>query len=140
MAYKGEEEEDRSYSDDSYHSYSRSASSRSSYSVYSTDEEEEEEGREGVSERFFVTKESQENISEPSRKYSYAGMRDLTDLGKVQEQDIVAADGSVRGVKNRVRAGLANFENKEALEKVHRLQKKGGGADFAGNLMICMPI
>lgn len=68
--------------------------------------------------RYYVTKESQENLSEASRKESYTGLRDLSDLEKVQEKDIVASDGSVRGVQNRVRAGLANFENREALQKV----------------------
>lgn len=105
MAYKVDEEDDN-YSDDSY--YSRS----SSYS--STGDEGERE----ITERYYVTRESQENLSEPARKYSYAGMRDLSQLDKIQEQDIVASDGSLRGIKNRVRAGMANFENREALEKV----------------------
>lgn len=68
--------------------------------------------------RYYVTKESQENVSEASRKESYTGMRDLSDLEKIREKDIVASDGSIRGVENRVRAGLANFENREALKQV----------------------
>lgn len=115
MAYKAEEPEDRYYSDDS--TYSRS----SSYTDSSTGGEEDE------SERYYVTRESQENLSEPARKYSYAGMRDLSQLDKIQEKDIVASDGSIRGVKNRVRAGLANFENRDALEKVSSSHLGKGG-------------
>jgi len=103
-----------------------SSSSRSSYDDrYSTEEDYSDSSSESSiddlkesSSRFYVTKESQEGVSEASRKPSYAGTRDLSDLGKIQEQDIVAPDGTVLGVKNRVRAGLAHFENKEALEKV----------------------
>ena len=104
-----------------------SNSSRSSYDDrYSTEEDYSDSCSSESSidelkesgERFYVTKESQEAVSDTSRKYSYAGTRDLSDLGKIQEQDIVAPDGTVLGVKNRVRAGLAHFENKEALEKV----------------------
>ena len=117
MAYGGEDIDDRYYSDDSSYSRSRSYSSSDSYSLSARSESEEDEQK-GRGEHFYVTRESQENVSDPSRKYSYAGMRDLTALDKIEEKDIVGADGSVRGVKNRVRAGLANYENKEALEKV----------------------
>ena len=100
----GGEDEDYYYSDEYSNSFD---------STYSRSESESEEAV-----KYYITKESQENITEASRKYSYTGLRDLTDLDKVQEKDIVDADGTVRGVENRVRAGLANFENKEALEKV----------------------
>ena len=103
-----EEDDSYSYSDESEVS-----------SVYSSSPEEAEGAR------YYVTKESRENVTEASRKESYAGMRDLTDLEKIQEEDIVGADGSIRGVKNRVRAGMANFQNREALEKVCR--KRGWG-------------
>ena len=74
----------------------------------------------GVRQRFYVTRESQKA---DSKKYgvenlSYVGMRNLSDLDKIDEQDIVSARGTIRGKKNRVRAGLANFENPKALEKV----------------------
>lgn len=88
--------------------YSDRSSEDSQY--YEHDDQFEEE-------KFYVTRESQENLSEPTRKYSYAGMRDLSELDKIQEEDIVASDGSIRGIKNRVRAGLANFENPDALQK-----------------------
>ena len=70
--------------------------------------------------QFYVTRDSQ-NISSKkteSRKLSYVGMRNLTDLEKIDERDIVSTRGTIRGIKNRVRAGLANFENPNALEKV----------------------
>lgn len=69
---------------------------------------------------FFVTRDSQDiNKKKPeSRKLSYVGMRNLSDLEKIDEQDIVSSRGTIRGMKNRVRAGLANFENPKALEKV----------------------
>lgn len=70
--------------------------------------------------RFFVTRESQTALPKAadSDKLSYVGMRNLTDLDLIDEQDIVSARGTIRGKKNRVRAGLANFENPKALEKV----------------------
>ena len=70
---------------------------------------------------FYVTRESQ-NVraqASDSAKLSYVGMRNLTDLDHIDEQDIVSARGTIRGRKNRVRAGLANFENPKALEKVN---------------------
>ncbi len=68
--------------------------------------------------RYFVTRESQEASGKFSRKESYAGLRDLTDLEKIKELDIVGPDGTLRGIKNRVRAGLATYENQGALVKV----------------------
>ena len=69
---------------------------------------------------FYVTRESQNARAQKSdsAKLSYVGMRNLTDLGHIDEQAIVSARGTIRGKKNRVRAGLANFENPKALEKV----------------------
>lgn len=104
-------------------SYSYSDRSSTESSDYDSSPEELE------GERYFVTKESQQNLTEPTRKASYAGMRDLSDPDKIQEKDIVAPDGSVMGVQNRVRAGLANYENREALKQVRlRCSYKGGGA------------
>ena len=70
--------------------------------------------------RFYVTRESQNAAGKntESSKLNYVGMRNLADLGKIEEQDIVSARGTIRGKKNRVRAGLVNFENPKALEKV----------------------
>lgn len=69
--------------------------------------------------QFYVTRESQEVLpAEQQRKLSYVGMRNLTDLQRVEEKDIVGPDGAVMGVQNRVRAGVANFENLTALRKV----------------------
>lgn len=99
--------------DDDQYSYSDESSAELS-SDYDSSSPEELDGA-----RYYVTKESQEPDAESStRKESYAGMRDLTDTEKIEEKDIVASDGSIRGVKNRVRAGLANFENREALQLV----------------------
>ena len=114
----------------SYYSVDDSTSSSVTTDTYSPlSSEEEGEGEAArVEERYYVTKESQEEVSDATRKGSYVGMRDLTDLDKIQEQDIVATDGSVRGVKNRVRAGLANFENRKALEKV--IAKRGVGLAY----------
>ena len=69
---------------------------------------------------FYVTRDSQDaDKKKPdSQKLSYVGVRDLTDLDMIDEQDILSASGTIRGKKNRVRAGLANFENPKALEKV----------------------
>ena len=77
-----------------------------------------EEKKEAV---FFVTRESQENSTASSRKerkHSYVGMRDLTDLERIEEEDIMGPTGTIRGRKNRVRAGLATFQNPDALKKV----------------------
>ena len=69
--------------------------------------------------RFYVTRESQEVAPEiQERKLSYVGMRNLTDLERIEERNIVGPDGTVMGVQNRVRAGVANFNNLTALGKV----------------------
>ena len=39
----------------------------------------------------------------------FAGRRDVSDPNSIRERQIVSARGSVRGFKNRVRAGLATF-------------------------------
>lgn len=128
MAERGEEEERYYYSDES--SYTGSSYSDDSSIGELEDEVPVERRPPSAGERYFVTRESQENLTELTRKYSYAGLRDLSELDKIQEQDIVGSDGSIRGVRNRVRAGLANFEDKAALEKVCWLAAgKGGGAD-----------
>ena len=69
---------------------------------------------------FFVTRDSQnaDKKKSDSLKLSYVGMRNLADVDRIDEQDILSASGTIRGRKNRVRAGLANFENPKALEKV----------------------
>jgi len=67
--------------------------------------------------QFYVTRESQQSKSS-ARKNSYVGIRDLSDLEKIEEKDILSHRGTIRGIKNRVRAGLANFENPAALRKV----------------------
>ena len=67
---------------------------------------------------FYVTRESQENKAPTARKQSYIGLRNLTDLEKIKEEDIISHKGTIRGIKNRVRAGLANFENPAALFQV----------------------
>lgn len=67
-----------------------------------------------------MTRDSQNAGSKESdsQKLSYVGMRNLTDVDQIEERDIVSARGTIRGKRNRVRAGLANFENPKALEKV----------------------
>ena len=67
---------------------------------------------------FFVTRDSQKADKKKSDSLSYVGMRNLADVDRIDEQDILSASGTIRGKKNRVRAGLANFENPKALEKV----------------------
>lgn len=75
----------------------------------------------GQGEHFFVTRESQTSLNRAEA--SYAGLRDLTDLEKISELDIVGPRGTLRGIKNRVRAGLATFENRGTLVKVSELLK-----------------
>ena len=67
--------------------------------------------------KFFVTKESQE-LSGTLSSGDYAGTRDLSDLERLGEENITSEDGGVMGVKNRVRAGLATFENLDMLKRV----------------------
>lgn len=40
---------------------------------------------------------------------TYAGRRDVSDPSTLQEKQIVSSRGTVRGFKNRVRAGIATF-------------------------------
>ena len=73
---------------------------------------------------FYVTKDSQKNLQERSKKHSYAGLRDLREVGSIQEEDIVGKSGELLGIKNRVRAGLAHFENPDAILRVRPLLNK----------------
>lgn len=83
-------------------------------------------------ERFYVTRESQEVAPEVrERKLNYVGLRNLTDLERIEERDIVGPDGAVVGVKNRVRAGVANFENPTALTQV---LYRSNGANLGCNI------
>jgi hypothetical protein len=119
--------------DDRYSSYSdESFTDSSDYTSSSA-------GELGIP-KCYVTKQSQEP-EKTARKESYAGLRDLTDTCKIEEKDIVAADGSIRGVKNRVRAGLANFENREALQLVSISPTPGlAGVGGAGSTAPCVAL
>lgn len=67
---------------------------------------------------FYVTKDSQKDLQAATKRQNYAGLRDLRDVGSIQEEDIVGKSGDVMGMKNRVRAGLAHFENPDAIIRV----------------------
>lgn len=56
----------------------------------------------------------------------FAGRRDVSDPNSIREKQIVSARGSVRGFKNRVRAGLATFleENRENSRNFRHEEKK----------------
>ncbi|XP_078683847.1 glutaredoxin domain-containing cysteine-rich protein 1-like isoform X1 [Branchiostoma floridae x Branchiostoma belcheri] len=58
---------------------------------------------------YYVTQTSQEEGEgeDENRLLSYVGKRDYS--GGVEDTEIVSRNGTVRGVKNRVRAGLAHF-------------------------------
>jgi len=87
---------------------------------------------------FYVTRESQRSKAPSSRKESYVGIRDLTDLDKIKETDIISHRGTIRGIKNRVRAGLANFENPAALQNVSIVSTTiVGGAHVAALEWLC---
>lgn len=49
-------------------------------------------------------------LEDGSKALRYVGIRNITDTDKIDEEDIVSKDGTVIGVKNRVRAGLQHFE------------------------------
>lgn len=66
---------------------------------------------------FFVTKDAQELSGDLSSR-EYAGTRDLSDLERLREENITAKDGAVVGVRNRVRAGMATFDNLDMLKRV----------------------
>lgn len=67
---------------------------------------------------FFVTRESQIDHKSKDKKLSYVGMRDFSQVDKIEEEDILGPGGELRGIKNRVRAGLANFQDVDALTRV----------------------
>ena len=48
-------------------------------------------------------------LEDETKSLRYVGIRDISDTEKINEEDIVDKDGSVIGVKNRVRAGLQHF-------------------------------
>lgn len=90
-----------------------------------------------MKQHFYVTRESQRSKAPSSRKESYVGIRDLTDLDKIKETDIISHRGTIRGIKNRVRAGLANFENPAALRNVSIVSTIVGGAHVAALEWLC---
>ena len=53
-----------------------------------------------------------------TNKDSYRGIRDLKDISHIEEEDILSSDGTLVGIKNRVRAGMEMFQNTKALEWV----------------------
>lgn len=60
------------------------------------------------------------------RTDTYAGRRDVSDPSSVQEKQIVSSRGTVRGFKNRVRAGIATFlqqQTGETLRNYKQLEK-----------------
>lgn len=60
-------------------------------------------------------------IEDESKSLRYVGIRNISDTEKINEEDIVDKDGTVIGVKNRVRAGLHHFEGhvQEASSLLH---------------------
>jgi hypothetical protein len=54
------------------------------------------------------------------RANTYAGRRDVSDPSTLQEKQIVSSRGTVRGFKNRVRAGIATFLQHQADETLVR--------------------
>lgn len=50
------------------------------------------------------------------RSNTYAGRRDVSDPTTLQEKQIVSSRGTVRGFRNRVRAGIATFLHHQAGE------------------------
>ena len=49
------------------------------------------------------------SLEDETKSLRYVGIRDISDTEKIKEEDIVDKDGTVIGVKNRVRAGLEHF-------------------------------
>lgn len=49
------------------------------------------------------------SLEDETKSLRYVGIRNISDTEKIKEEDIVAKDGTVIGVKNRVRAGLQHF-------------------------------
>ncbi|KAJ8298004.1 hypothetical protein KUTeg_024535 [Tegillarca granosa] len=56
---------------------------------------------------------------------TFAGRRDVSDPSSVQEKEIVSRRGTVRGFKNRVRAGIATFLSHQDGEKNYREIERG---------------
>ena len=56
-------------------------------------------------------------------RLSYVGKRDLGSPGQIREKNIVSRTGTIRGVKNRVRAGIANYEgNRKQSESAKKVK------------------
>ena len=55
---------------------------------------------------YYVRKPS---LEDETKSLRYVGIRDISDTEKINEEDIVGEDGTIIGVKNRVRAGLQHF-------------------------------
>ncbi|XP_076468559.1 uncharacterized protein LOC143299237 [Babylonia areolata] len=56
---------------------------------------------------------------------SFAGRRDLTDARTLEEKKIVSTKGTVRGFRNRVRAGIATFLDHTSKKFNYRSVEKG---------------
>eukprot|EP00058_Branchiostoma_floridae_P026140 XP_002611630.1 hypothetical protein BRAFLDRAFT_63706 [Branchiostoma floridae] len=77
---------------------------------------------------YYVTQTSQEEGEEDeNRRLRYVGKRDYS--GGVEDTEIVSRNGTVRGVKNRVRAGLAHFtsltQGAQGAERLDQLNEAG---------------
>ncbi|KAH3692278.1 glutaredoxin domain-containing cysteine-rich protein CG31559-like [Dreissena polymorpha] len=55
----------------------------------------------------------------------FAGRRDVSNPGTIREKQIVSSRGSIRGVKNRVRAGIATFLEQNGFSRDYRTEEKG---------------
>lgn len=56
-----------------------------------------------------------------SEESTFAGRRDVTDPQTLRETRIISEKGTVRGYKNRVRAGIVTFLQGQESEEVRRI-------------------
>lgn len=84
------------------------------------------------------TSEAQANVV---RSNTYAGRRDVSDPSTLQEKQIVSSRGTVRGFRNRVRAGIATFLQHQAGETLRNYKhlEKGKIIIYTTSMTVVRP-
>lgn len=66
-----------------------------------------------------------DSYPEFEQENAFVGQRDVSDVDTMKEKLIVSSRGSIRGLKNRVRAGIATFIDQNGFARDYRQIEKG---------------
>lgn len=66
----------------------------------------------------------------------FAGRRDVSNPNTINEKRIMSSRGSIRGFKNRVRAGIATFVEQNGFSRNYRQEEKGKIIVYTTSMMV----